>query len=80
MVVDAPEVLHRLEAVDDLDAALVCLAGVPALLLRPLAVVPEAVPILGTREDRPAPGVLSIEGKPTSIRVLVFMCCLEPRD
>lgn len=46
MVVDAPEVLHRLEAVDDLDAALIRLAGVLALLLRTLPVVPEAVPVL----------------------------------
>lgn len=50
MVVDAPEVLDRLKAVHDLDATLVRLAGIPALLLRPLAVVPEAVPILSANE------------------------------
>lgn len=54
VVVDAPEVLHRLEAVHDLDAALVRLARVLALLLRALAVVPEAVPILASGR---APGV-----------------------
>lgn len=46
MVVNAPKVLDRLEALHHLDAALVRLAGIPALLLRPLPVVPEAVPIL----------------------------------
>lgn len=46
VVVDAPEVLDGLETVHDLDAALIRLAGVPALLLRALAVVPETVPIL----------------------------------
>lgn len=50
MVVDPPEVLHRLKAVHRLDAALVGLARVPALLLRALAVVPKAVPVLPNRE------------------------------
>lgn len=46
VVVDAPEVLDGLEALHDFYTALVGITGV-AVLLRSLAVIPEAVPVLG---------------------------------